>query len=120
MPWTLSCNELSAAFPPFPPGPNGAPRSPMVTVSGTTTANVSWSDPDPTQLNGVITYYTVVLADQVFGLPDRVYNTTLSAFSFTGLDEYGRYVFQIAAATVGGLGPLSGPVGFTTFEASKL
>jgi hypothetical protein len=91
----------------------------MATVTGTTTANVSWSDPDSNQLNGVITYYTVVLSDLVFGLPDRVYNTTLTSFSFTGLDEYGRYGFQVAAATVAGLGPLSAPVAFTTFEASK-
>ena len=92
----------------------------MATVTGTTTANVSWSEPDPTQLNGIVIYYTVVLADQIFGLPDRVYNTTLTSFSFTGLDEYGRYAFQVAAATVAGLGPLSAPITFTTFEASKL
>lgn len=92
----------------------------MVTVSGTTTANISWSLPDPTQLNGIITYYTVVLVEQLFGLPDRVYNTTLTSFSFTGLDEYGRYRCQVAAATVGGLGPLSAPMTFTTFEASEL
>ena len=102
-----------------PPGPYGSPQTLMATVSGTTTANISWSPPDPSQLNGIITYYTVVLRDLMFGLPDRVYNTTATSFSFTGLDEYGRYASQVAAATIGGLGPLSSATMFTTLEASK-
>lgn len=96
--------------------PYGSPRSLTATVSSPTTANISWSQPDHSQLNGVITYYAVVLSDLIFGLPDRVYNTTLTTFSFTGLEEYGRYACQVAAATIGGLGPLSNPVTFTTFE----
>ncbi len=104
----------------FNTGPNGSPRYLGATVSGTTTANISWSLPDSSELNGIITYYTVVLRDLTFGSSDRVYNTTLTLFSFTGLEQYARYGCQVAAATVAGLGPLSAPVRFTTFEDSEL
>ena len=58
----------------------------------------------------------MVLVDVTFGTPDRVYNTTLTSFSFTGLEEYGRYSCQVAAGTVGGLGPVSNGITFVTFE----
>ena len=92
----------------------------MVTVTGTTTASVSWALPDPSLLNGIITYYTVVLTDVTFSMPDRVYNTTSTYYVFTGLEEYARYAFQVAAATQGGLGPLSTAMRFTTLEDSEL
>ena len=85
-------------------------------MSGTTSANVSWAPPDPDLQNGIIIYYTVVLTDLMFGMPDQAYNTTLNYYYFTGLEEYARYAFQVAAATRGGLGPLSTAVRFTTFE----
>ena len=89
------------------------------TVTGATSANVSWAPPDPNLQNGIITYYTVVLADLMFSMPDRVYNTTFTYYVFTGLEEYARYTFQVAAATQSGLGPLSTAVRFTTFEDSE-
>ena len=101
------------------PGPYGSPLSVGTSVSGTTSANVTWAPPDPDLQNGIITYYTVVLTDLMFGMPDRVDNTTRNYYVFTGLEEYARYAFQVAAATQGGLGPLSTAVRFTTFEAGK-
>ena len=100
-------------------GPYGTPRSVRTSVTGTTTANISWVSPDPSLQNGIILYYTVVLADLMLGMPDRVYNTTQTSFSFTGLEEYGRYGCRVAAATIGGPGPLSTSVQFITFEDSK-
>lgn len=92
----------------------------MASVSGTTTANISWNPPNSAKLNGIVIYYTVMLTDLMFGSLDSIYNTTLTTFSFTGLEEYARYACQVAAATVAGLGPISAPVRFTTFETSKL
>ena len=91
----------------------------MTRVGGTTSANASWAPPDPNLQNGIVTYYSVVLTDISFGMPDRVYNTTALYYEFTGLEEYGRYAFQVAAGTRAGLGPLSTAVMFTTQEASK-
>ncbi len=100
-------------------GPYGSPLSVVTRVDGTTSANVSWAPPDPNLQNGIITYYTVVLTDLMFSMPDRVYNTTFTYYVFTGLEEYARYAFQVAAATQGGLGPLSTSIRFTTFEDGK-
>lgn len=88
-------------------------------TTGTTTANVSWTPPDPSLQNGVIIYYTVILTDLMFGMPECVYNTTITSFSFMGLEEYARYECEVAAATIGGLGPFSTSVRFTTFEDGK-
>jgi hypothetical protein len=101
------------------PGPYGSPMSPMTTATGTTTVSISWASPDPSLQNGVITYYTVVLTDVTFGMPTRVFNTTIPTITFAGLEEYAQYTYEVAAATVGGLGPYSTAVQFTTSEASK-
>lgn len=100
-------------------GPYGSPTSVVVMTTGTTTANITWAPPDPNLQNGVIIYYTLILTDLMFGMPERVHNTTSTSFSFTGLEEYTRYGCKVAAATIGGLGPFSTPVRFTTFEDSK-
>ncbi len=88
-------------------------------ATGTTTANVSWTPPDSNLQNGVIVYYIVMLTDVMFGMPDRVYNVTLTSFNFSGLEEYATYECEVAAGTVGGLGPFSDPEIFTTFEDGK-
>lgn len=99
-------------------GPYGSPISLMTSAIGRTTANISWESPNQNLQNGVITYYTVMLADLMFGTPDRVFNTTLTDISFTELEEYTSYAFEVAAATIG-LGPFSTPVKFTTAEDGK-
>ena len=101
-------------------GPYGFPRSVLTTVTGTTMANVSWNPPDPNLQNGMIIYYTVVLRDLTFNMPDQVYNTTRTTFTFVGLEEYSRYGFRVAAATIAGIGPFSLSVQFTTFEDGGL
>lgn len=88
-------------------------------VTGATSANISWAPPDPNLQNGIIIYYTVVLTDLMFNMPDRVDNTTLPYYTFTGLEEYARYAFNVAAATQAGLGPFSLALRFTTFEDSE-
>lgn len=100
-------------------GPYGSPMGAVTMTIGINAANVSWTQPDSNLQNGIITYYTVVLTDITFGMPDRAYNTTLTTFSFTGLEEYVTYSYAVAAATIGGLGPFSAPVQFTTQEDSK-
>ena len=89
-------------------------------TTGITATGVSWAPPDSDLQNGIVIYYTVILRDLTFGTPERVYNTTLTTFTFTGLEEYTRYSYEVAAATVGGLGPSSMPIQFTTLEDSKL
>lgn len=91
----------------------------VTTVTGTATANVTWIPPKPNLQNGIIINYTVTLTDLMFGMPERVYNTTLTTFSFTGLEEYARYTCKVAAGTIVGLGPFSAPVMFVTYEDGK-
>lgn len=100
-------------------GPYGFPMSVITDTIGPTTANVSWAPPSTKLQNGIIIYYTVMLTDMMFGMPERVYNTTHATFSFTGLEQYARYSYEVAAATLGGLGPFSTPVQFTTVEDGK-
>ena len=88
-------------------------------VTGTTTASATWTIPDPSLQNGIIVYYTVVLRDLTFGMPDHTYNVTLTSYNFTGLEEYSGYSFQVSAATIGGPGPLSSSVQFITQEDSE-
>lgn len=83
---------------------------------GITRASITWAPPDPSLQNGVITHYTVALTDLMFGMPQLTYNTTLTSFNFTGLEEYAVYGCEVAAATVGGLGPFSTLLQFTTLE----
>ena len=89
------------------------------TATSTTTASFNWIPPDPTLQNGIIVFYTVELTDLTFGTPDRIYNTTLTSFNFTGLEEYARYSFHVAAGTAIGLGPLSASLQITTLEDGR-
>ena len=100
-------------------GPYGSPISVVAMVNGTTTATLIWAPPDPNLQNGIITHYMVTVTDLMFGMPVRAYNTTYTALSFTGLEEYARYACEVAAATVGGLGPFSVPVQFVTLQDGK-
>ena len=89
------------------------------TATGTTTASFNWIQPDPSLQNGIIVYYTVELTDLTFGRPDHVYNTTLTSFNFTGLEEYARYSFRVAAGTAVGIGPLSTSLQIMTLEDGR-
>lgn len=92
----------------------------MATIAiGTTVANISWAPPEAELQNGIVTQYTVMLTDLMFGMPSSLYNTTLTSFSLTGLEEYARYSYEVAASTAGGQGPFSAPVQFTTLEECK-
>lgn len=100
-------------------GPYGSPMSVVTMAIGTTTATLSWAPPDPVLQNGIITYYTATVTDLMFGMPTRIYNTTHTTLSLTGLEEYTRYACEVAAATVGGLGPFSAQVQLVTLEDGK-
>ena len=100
-------------------GPSGFPTSVVSMVSGASTASISWAQPDPNLRHGIIIYYTVLLTDLTFGVSQQVYNTTLTAINFTGLEEYATYACEISAATIAGLGPFNSPVQFTTFEDGR-
>ena len=101
-------------------GPYGTPLSVTATVSGTTTANISWLPPDLTMQNGPIVTYSVVLSDLTFIMPHQVFNTSHAHQFVSGLEEYAQYSVNVAAATVEGLGPYSTSVTFTTLEDGKL
>ena len=100
-------------------GPSGSPQSLSTLVTGTTTANVSWSPPDISTQNGPIISYTVVITDLSFGMADQGLNSTVLHQFISGLEEYGNYSVRVAASTVEGLGPYSAPVTFITLEDSK-
>jgi len=85
-------------------------------VSGTTTAAVSWVPPSPELRHGFILYYTVILTDLTFGSTQELFNTTSTALNITELEEYARYSCEVSAATIAGLGPFSPPVELTTLE----
>ena len=60
------------------------------------------------------------MRDLQFNTSDTVLNTSSTGYTFTNLEEYTRYSFQVAAATMAGLGPFSHPVDFVTHEDGRL
>ena len=80
---------------------------------------MKWLPPDQVNQHGIITRYTIVLTDKTFNVSGTTVSVSDTEYSFTNLQEYAQYSYQIAAATSAGLGPFSAPKNFTTFEDCK-
>ncbi len=69
--------------------------------------NVAWSPPDPSDVNGVLTVYSVCIRTQSANssCPEVTVPFTQTSYVFSGLRPYVNYSIEVSAATVGGFGP---------------
>ena len=80
--------------------PSVSPQSLRVNILSSTTINIVWLPPHPTQQNGLISHYTVVL----YAKETREtlqYNTTQSFIKLSALHPFYNYVCHVAAVTIG-------------------
>ena len=100
--------------------PSGPPLNVRFSVTGSRTAEITWSPPVFQHQNGPILYYMIRLEDLWYGTDDIVINSTAPSqrVVVNNLEEYARYSCQVAAATSAGVGSYSDEIFFTTFEDS--
>jgi hypothetical protein len=98
--------------------PHSPPTLIEVPLTEERTATITWQPPVPSDRNGVITFYLLIIHNNEFDREDIAVNVSGSDQSYTvsGLDEYSRYDCRIAAGTVIGAGPYSLNVQFMTIE----
>lgn len=101
--------------------PHSAPTLIEVPLKEEQAATITWEPPVPSDRNGVITFYLLVIHNLQFDREDIAVNVSGSdqSYTVTGLEEYCRYNCEIAAGTVVGAGPYSLPVQFVTLEDGK-
>ena len=85
-------------------------------MTGTKSARFSWQPPPEEDHNGPNLYYTLRLVEEEFNLSEIVINTTNTTYEIFNLEEYIRYLCQVAAATESGSGPYSSPLMFSTLQ----
>lgn len=71
--------------------------------------DVTWSPPNPSDVNGVLTEYSVCVKMQSseLCLQGVTVPFTQTSYKFSELRPYVTYVIEVAAATAGGYGPLA-------------
>ena len=96
--------------------PSGSPKNLMVFILSSTEFQVSWSEIEPIDQNGVISQYEVMYISGV-DLNQRVFSNGSSfTLSISGLEEDTEYNISLRAYTIVGPGPFSGTVVITTEE----
>ena len=124
--------------------PSGAATNITVEVLSSTSLLITWEPPPPSEHNGVITLYRVLVTSDSGQI--RVYNVSADPlslriegnvmvmhvrhlislllllsllFSLTGLEKYSQYGIQVAAVSSYGVGPSSASVSVRTNEDCK-
>ena len=97
-------------------GPSAPPEDIQFLVTGSTTSTITWSPPPTDDQNGVVIYYSIIIEDLQFSAMNEVINSTNTTYYLTGLNEFNEYSYQIAAATIEGLGTYSQAINFTTHQ----
>ena len=102
--------------------PHSPPTLIEVSLTEERIATITWQPPVPSDRNGVIIFYLLIIHNLQFDREDIAVNVSGSVQSYTvsGLDEYSRYDCRIAAGTVIGAGPYSLNVQFMTIEDGKV
>lgn len=100
--------------------PSASPGNVSIT-SKSTSVNISWSPPDPSKRNGVITIYIVQLnsSSDDYRYINKTHETVLTNASISGLYPYSNYTVAVTAATRIGIGPYSEILEFETLEDGK-
>ena len=78
---------------------------------------LSWDLPEPAGRNGIVTGYTIQVHEVATGSVFSYNLTNHTDFLVESLHPYYDYECSVAAATVVGFGPLSGPVTIRTNES---
>ncbi|CAB4035256.1 phosphatidylinositol phosphatase PTPRQ-like, partial [Paramuricea clavata] len=88
--------------------PSGPPADIQVANFTHNEMNITWSPPDPSKRNGVITKYSLCIRNQTYGfcLHEDTFEFTQTSYTFSGLRPYRVYSVTIRAATVKGFGPI--------------
>ncbi|XP_046851042.1 uncharacterized protein LOC124444464 [Xenia sp. Carnegie-2017] len=87
--------------------PSGAPRNLNVVSYTKNLIKTTWSSPDSSLLNGILTKYSVCIRQQSMTscTPKVIVPFTKTSYTFTGLKPYVQYTIEISAATKVGYGP---------------
>ena len=86
--------------------PADPPRNPDVEALGPRSILVSWEPPPPLTQNGFIVFYTLILTHNISG-QEKMYNSTNTSLTLSGLSPYTWYQCAVAASTAIGRGPFS-------------
>ena len=97
--------------------PSSPPTSVASSVLSSSTVQLSWSPPDPTGQNGIITSYTVIVSNTATS-ETITYTTNANTTSLlvSGLSAFTVHEFYIAANTSIGMGPFTTKIVFKTLE----
>lgn len=89
--------------------PSASPRNLQVTHFTHNVIDVAWSSPDHSEINGVLTQYSVCIRKQSSDscLHEVTVPPTKTSYRFSGLKPYVMYNIEIKAATLAGYGPLA-------------
>ncbi|XP_019848636.1 PREDICTED: phosphatidylinositol phosphatase PTPRQ-like [Amphimedon queenslandica] len=80
--------------------PSVSPQSLRVNILSSTTVKIVWLPPQPTQQNGLISHYTVVLYAKETK-ETLQYNTTQSSIELSSLHPFYNYTCHVATVTIG-------------------
>ena len=90
----------------------------MASVVNSSTVQLSWSPPPPSDQNGVITVYTISLVNMNTNQGSE-YTTSHTSITISSLNPFTTYHCAIAANTTVGMGPLSNSIPFLTDEDGR-
>ena len=104
-----------------PSGPTGIPRRHSRISSSPTSIELTWTNIECLQQNGIPTNFTIRYREQGI-TQDMTVNTqtTTTSFNVTGLLAFTRYTFSVAGSNSIGMGVFSATANFRTAEDSKL
>ena len=97
--------------------PSSPPTSVASSVLSSSTVQISWSPPDPTGQNGIITSYTVIVSNTA--MSETITYTASASTTFllvSGLSAFTTHECYIAANTSVGRGPFTTKIVFKTPE----
>ena len=104
----------------YSPAPSGPPGTPSQITSTPTSIELSWTNIECLQQNGIITNFTIRYRLQG-STQDTPVNTQTAATSFnvTGLLAFTTYTFSVAGSNSIGMGVFSATAHIRTAEDSK-
>ena len=102
------------------PAPSGPPGTPSQTTSTPTSIELSWTNIECLQQNGIITNFTIRYRKQG-STQDMTVNTQTATTSFNviGLSAFTAYTFSVAGSNSIGMGVFSATADIRTVEDSK-
>ena len=104
----------------YSPVPSGPPGTPSQITSTPTSIELSWTNIECLQRNGIITNFTIRYRQQG-STQDMTVNTQTAATSFnvTGLLAFTTYTFSVAGSNSVGMGVFSATADIRIAEDSK-